>query len=117
MRQEFSKKTRVLAFQRAGGVCENVDVDGHRCTVKLAAGWFTFDHTIPFEISGDSSLENCQCLCKLHDKKKTRKDQADIGKARRVHAKHIGARVTQRPMACGKNSPWKKKMSGEVVPR
>lgn len=83
MRIEFTKKTRILAFQRADGRCEI-------CGVKLYAGNVDFDHRIPAELGGDATLENCQALCRTHHKLKTKTDHKNIGRARRVHAKHIG---------------------------
>ena len=92
-RIEFSKKTKVLAFERAKGRCENLETSSQfesPCGAKLYPGNCEFDHVIPAELGGDSSLSNCQVLCRNHHKNKTRKDQANIGRARRVHAKHLG---------------------------
>jgi hypothetical protein len=40
-----------------------------------------------------------------------------IAKNKRVRQRHIGAHQTRRPMPGGRDSPLKKKMSGEVVSR
>jgi hypothetical protein len=40
-----------------------------------------------------------------------------IRKAQRKEAKHLGARKSARPLPAGRSSPWKKTLSGKVVPR
>lgn len=43
-----------------------------------------------------------------------------VAKVKRVRAKHIGARergIGHRPLPCGRESGWRKKISGEVVRR
>ena len=76
------------AFERSRGYCE---CDA-RCSVRLVTGHIRYNHRIPCELGGDNSLENCQVLTDTCDKTVTRKDQANIGRARRVHAGHIGAK-------------------------
>lgn len=85
-RVEFSKKTRAEAFARCGGKCES-------CGMKLKAGEGEYDHTIPFWVSRDSSLDNCQVLCVPCHRgvgAKTADDQRTISKIKRVKAKHEG---------------------------
>ncbi len=111
-REEFKKGVTLAAWQRANGHCE-------KCTAKLFPGKFHFDHRIPCGIGGEATLENCQVLClACHDVKTRKEDIPLIAKAKRVWADHIGAKApSKRPMACGKNSPWRKRMDGSVVPR
>jgi len=73
MRTEFTAKTKLQAFQRANGTCESAG-----CGAKLTPGKFTYDHRIPDQLGGDNSLENCQVICSVCDKEKTRRDQCDI---------------------------------------
>lgn len=43
-----------------------------------------------------------------------------VAKVKRIRQRHIGAKVKgsgYRPLPCGKRSPWKKKINGEVVRR
>lgn len=85
-RVEFSKKTRAEAFARCGGKCE-------KCEMKLKVSEGEYDHVIPYFISRDSSLDNCQVLCqKCHRGvgAKTADDQRTISKIKRVKAKHEG---------------------------
>lgn len=94
-REEFSRKVMVAAFERASGKCEYQDLvagDG-RCWKVLRPGDTHYDHVIPWAISRDSSLGNCQCLCKAHHLLKTTKaDVPTIAKTKRVEANHIGAK-------------------------
>ena len=110
MRKEFSSKVCIAAFERAKGLCEI-------CAMKLFPGWIRYDHIVPDWMGGDNSLENCQVICVGCDKIKTRKDQRDIGKVRRVRARHVGAVSSARPLPCGRRSKWKKKINGALVLR
>ena len=111
-RVEFSKKTKLQAFQRSGGRCE-------RCTSLLYPGKFDYDHIVPSEFSGDNSLENCKVLCAAcHSTKTARQDIPAIAKSTRVRNKHIGAKAKNGPAIPGsKRSGWKRKMDGTVVKR
>jgi 5-methylcytosine-specific restriction protein A len=85
-RVEFSKKTRGLAFIRCGGKCE-------KCEMKLKVSEGEYDHVIPYFISRDSSLDNCQVLCqKCHRGvgAKTADDQRTISKIKRIQMKNNG---------------------------
>lgn len=86
-RVEFSKKVRAEAFLRCGGNCES-------CGMKLKQGEAEYDHRIAFFLSRDSSLENCQVLCRPCHRgvgAKTADDQRIISKVKRVKAKHEGS--------------------------
>jgi hypothetical protein len=57
------------------------------------------------------------CLCGPCHKAKTRKDVANIARAKRRERKHIGIRKVSK-FACSRGSRFKKKVgSGEVVLR
>lgn len=91
-RIEFSTKVRRSANERADGRCEWTQ-GGFRCEAILGPGNVHFDHRIPFAISRDSSLENCDALCKAHHAIKTAKiDIPTIAKGKRVADKYIGIR-------------------------
>lgn len=86
MRQEFSTKVKVAAFERAAGSCQ-------RCSAKLFPGNVEYHHDIPAYFDGPNTLENCVCLCRTcHRALQTPKDQKVIAKSRRVRAKHVGAK-------------------------
>ena len=110
-RNEFSKRTKVAAWDRCGGHCEE-------CGAKLYPGKFTYDHDDPDVISRDNSLENCVVRCSACDKTKTAKDQTRIAKVRRVEEKHLGIwQPTGRPMQGTKRSRLKKGFDGVVRDR
>lgn len=109
-RREFSAKIRVQAFERASGRCEN-------CGVKLAAGAIQYDHSIPDAMGGEPTLDNCMVLCRAcHGSKTSKDDVPAIAKAKRRQARHLGIK---KPSAfpCSRNSKWRKKIDGTVVPR
>lgn len=108
---EFSRKVKVAAFERAGGRCE-------KCTARLVPGKFRFDHILPLALDGESTLENCQCICLTCDAPKTADDIGRIRKADRAQARHIGAKARSRsPLPGGRDSKFKRKLDGTVVPR
>jgi len=104
MRQEFTAKVKLAAFERCHGRCEE-------CGVNLRVGHTRYDHRIPDWMGGEPTLENCRVTCDICDKPKTAKDQKDIAKVKRQRMKHFGiAKPKWR-------SKWKRKLSGEVVLR
>jgi 5-methylcytosine-specific restriction endonuclease McrA len=111
-RREFKKDVRLAAWKRSDGHCEG-------CGAFLYVGKYEFDHRIPCALGGEPTLENCVVLCtNCHGAKTAKEDVPRIAKAVRGHAKHIGAKPPSRnPIPGGKRSAWKKKLSGEVVPR
>lgn len=120
---DFSKPVKRDALKRSGGKCEGSGSryglpDGQRCNSGLAYG-VIFDHDNPEANSKDASLDNCRCICPRCNKFKTgATDIPMIAKTVRQGDKNAGIRSTSsRPMPCGRNSPFKKTMSGEVVRR
>jgi 5-methylcytosine-specific restriction endonuclease McrA len=110
-RREFSRKTKAQAFARAEGKCEV-------CSARLAPGKFRYDHRIPDALGGEPTLENCVVQCVACDAPKTATDVARIRKADRQRDKHNRAyKPSLRPLPCGKRSPFRKKINGQVVPR
>jgi len=110
MRSEFTAKTKLLAWRRSGGVCEC------GCGTKLYPGGYHYDHVIPCGLVPDNSLDNCMVLARGHHGEKTVRDIAAIAKAKRVERKHLGIRKSSR-WAYGRDSKWKRKITGEVVRR
>lgn len=85
-RREFDTKTKVAAFKRAGGKCED-------CGRILGHGYKThYDHAIADGLGGEPTLANCVVLCQpCHDVKTATLDIPAIAKAKRREAAHIGA--------------------------
>lgn len=112
-RSNFQTKVKVAAFERCNGFCE-----GENCGAKLTVGKFHYDHRIPDGLGGEPTLENCQVLCVIcHGEKTGKQDVPQIAKAKRRHAKHVGAYKSRNTIPGSKASGWKKKMNGEVVRR
>ena len=111
MRREFPARIKVAAFQRAQGACEG-------CGARLSVGKYHYDHDTPDGLGGAPTLENCKVLCTVCHSTKTRTgDVPAIAKAKRREARHLGARVSARPMPGSRASKWKRKMDGTVVRR
>jgi 5-methylcytosine-specific restriction enzyme A len=110
VRKEFTTRTKALAFQRANGRCEE-------CGLRLIPGKIAYDHKTPDGLTGANDLSNCSVICLACHKHKTREDIGRIAKAKRQHTRHIGAAKSRNPLPGGKQSKWRKKLTGEVVPR
>lgn len=88
MRQEFSAKVRVAAFERANGCCEKC-----KSGIKLLTHDIHYDHIIPDALGGEPVLSNCQVLCRSHHDAKTRKtDVPRIAKAKRNRRRAAGVK-------------------------
>lgn len=110
-RREFSRAVRREVRERSKECCEG-------CGARLKLGEGEYDHILPNELGGEPTAENCRLLCVPCHRTKTADDVRRIRKADRQRDKHTGAiKPTSRPMPCGRNSPLKKKITGEVVAR
>lgn len=106
---------------------------------EIASYPIEWDHMIPLAIGGTNDPQNMQPLSVEDHKTKTRRDIANIARARRLTKKqaecrrHMLAAETgepvrerfgrertkawKKPMPFGRRSPWKKKIDGSIVPR
>ena len=117
MRLEFTKETMRMALKRADGCCEGLISSGERCSAVLAVAKYHFDHIIPAAIGGDNDLTNCAVLClQCHKDKTTKRDIPIIAKSKRIYDKHHSIRKPSR-FPGSRDSKWKIKVNGEVVPR
>ncbi|WP_375553356.1 HNH endonuclease [Roseovarius mucosus] len=95
-RRNMTPARRLRIFTAAGGVC-------HICGGKIDATrekWDA-DHVIALEISGDDSDDNLRPAherCHRGAGSKTSEDQRIIAKAKRIEAKHKGAKKATRKM-------------------
>lgn len=118
---EFDKPTKRAALKRSGNRCEGSGPryglpEGKRCNNDLAYG-VIYDHDDPEANSKNASLENCRCICPKCNRFKTNEiDIPTIAKTVRQQDKNNGIRKSS-SMPCGRRSPFKKKMSGEIVRR
>jgi 5-methylcytosine-specific restriction enzyme A len=90
--------------------------EGKCATCGNAPLFVQFDHTIPLILGGENRESNLRILCVPCHKAKTKLDVKLKAKVARVRRRHLGICQKSR-FSCSKNSPWKKKISGEVVRR
>ena len=83
-RKNFPKSVIVARFKHCGGKCET-------CGVVLKPGGYHADHDNPDGITGEPTFENARILCIQCHAGKTKEDVANIAKAKRREAKHLGA--------------------------
>lgn len=90
MRQEFSKRTKLTAYERCKGICEC------GCGQKIISA--EYDHwPVPAAIGGSNELSNCRVLAKrCHRVITAEKDAPAIAKTRRVFEKRAGVRDKRR---------------------
>lgn len=103
MRQEFSKKTKMAAWQRCKGHCEE-------CGKKIRPGdGPEYDHDREAFFEGSNDLENCRVLCTPCHSVKTSDRAPVIAKSRR-HIVRAAKAKTPRQGFRG----WRK-FNGDVV--
>ena len=129
-RREFSAATRRAAWERANGACEGMVMSTSlseggfwkmvRCNAPLDHGNFHYDHIDPDFYGADdrAELENCQLLCWVCHKVKTKHDMRGIAKSKRIQDKLIKARKPRgRPIPGSKRSGLRRRMDGTVERR
>lgn len=73
---------RLKCFKRDNSTCVKC---GYKSDYKIYESNLIADHIKPIALGGDEwDLDNIQTLCKKCDKKKTKQDQKDIAKQRRI---------------------------------
>jgi 5-methylcytosine-specific restriction enzyme A len=109
MRREFSRTTKLAAWDRCKGFCES-------CHQKII-GVAEYDHATPCALEGEPTLDNCVVLCaRCHRIKTSRLDVPAIAKGKRIEKKRAGIK-SGRPWACSRKGKWKKRLDGTVVRR
>jgi len=90
-RAEFTKHTKLAAWERCNGVCEC------GCGLKII-GRPEYDHyPIPAALGGSNDLDNCRVLSKkCHRWITAQKDIPELAKSQRIFEKRIGIR-SKRP--------------------
>lgn len=108
-RRNFSRQTKLAAWDRCGGYCES-------CKQKII-GVAEYDHRIPDALDGEPTLENCTVLCvRCHRMKTSKLDVPAIAKGKRIEKKRAGVKAGP-PMPGSRRSGWKRRMDGTVVRR
>ncbi|MGZ3771502.1 MAG: HNH endonuclease [Bdellovibrio sp.] len=65
----ISRNVKRVIFERAGGQCEFIGTDGHRCESHHQ---LEIDHVIPWSFGGGNNEGNCRLLCKTHNNYRTK---------------------------------------------
>lgn len=103
MRREFTKKTKLAAWERCRGVCEC------GCGQKIITTPEYDHYPVPAALGGSNDLSNCRVLSKkCHRRITATHDVPEIAKSVRVFEKRIGVRKSQGFKG------WRK-FSGEAV--
>jgi hypothetical protein len=123
-RREFTKAQKAEMLRRASDERGRIRCEG--CGLDVTGKAIEFDHTIPEALvldkarplmASDGKLLGQKC-CHRAPGGKTAQDVADIARAKRREAAHGGFKTKSgRPMPGGRNSPYRKKINGQVVPR
>lgn len=96
------------------------DEHGSKCVICLetipAGEPFIDEHVIPLALGGSNDTSNRGPAHVGCAKIKTQRDQRMIAKAKRQRMKHLGIKKRS-TFACSKNSPWRKKINGQVERR
>lgn len=105
-------RVMIRIFDRYEGRCQC------GCNRKIMPGenWVV-DHRIALINGGEHRERNLQPLIGAHHQVKTRQDVAIKSKIARTRSRHLGIKRKRSSLPCGKNSPFKKKVTGEVVRR
>ena len=98
-RQNFNRQTRLAIIQRASvsGVptCERIEAGARcSCTKGLEVNHVRMDALVPDDVKRAKTLtaEDGELICKAHHLIETRQQVADLAKAVRVEAAHLGAK-------------------------
>lgn len=104
-------RVRLRVFERFNGICQC------GCGIKIQVGdrWEA-DHRVALINGGTNSETNLVPLLAKHHKTKTAADVAEKSRVTRIRMKHLGIKKKS-TFACSKDSPFKKKLNGQIVPR
>lgn len=111
-RRKLTPRQRLVIWERARGICVLCEqqIDGVR------ERWI-IEHIRALELGGQDDPDNMGPAHEICANVKTRDDHHRAAKAKRQKIRHLGASQTKRPLPCGRQSRWKRKMDGTVVPR
>jgi 5-methylcytosine-specific restriction endonuclease McrA len=91
MRLEFSRKTKRERYAFAKGCCEYCGIDFER--IKQTP---EYHHALECREGGDSSFENCRCICKRCHARATAAATKRQAKGNRLRDREIGATSARR---------------------
>jgi 5-methylcytosine-specific restriction endonuclease McrA len=111
-RGQLSPRQRLAVWEQARGVCAlcGQRIDGVR------ERWI-IEHIRALELGGTDEPANMGPAHATCGRTKTREDHRRAAKAKRQKIRHLGAGRVKRPLPFGRQSRWKKKINGTIVPR
>lgn len=111
-RRKLTPCRRLQVWEKTGGVCVLCDrrIDGAR------ERWMV-EHIRALELGGEDDLSNMGPAHEVCALAKTQNDHRCAARAKRQKIRHIGAEEPRRPLPFGRGSPWKRTISGKIVPR
>ena len=107
-RKPLTPLQRVKLFDAHDGICA---ICGYK--IQVGERWRD-EHMRALGLLGTNALDNRAPVHVRCAKAKDADDIPRIAKAKRQRASHIGAKTSPRPMAGGRNSPWRRHMDGRV---
>ncbi len=114
----MTRKRRTAEHREA--ICKARNWTCHICALQIdpvRQRWH-LDHVIALAAGGKDEDDN---LHPVHEKchlRKTSDDVARIAKGKRMRARHLGTKPpSARPVPGSRNTKWKRKFDGTVVPR
>ena len=103
-------RVRDRVFIRHGGICH---LSGRK--IRPGEKW-ELEHIVAICNGGENRESNLAPALVLPHREKTKEDRRMKAKDDRVRKRHLGIRKRS-TFACSKDSPFKKKLTGEVVRR
>lgn len=105
-------RVRLRVFMRHDGKCH---ISGRRI---MPGELWDLDHIVAICNGGQHRESNMAPALRDKHKAKTAADVAEKSQTYHKRLSHLGIPKSKgRPFSCGKNTPWKKKITGEVVRR
>lgn len=111
-RRKLTPHQQLKVWEKTSGVC----VLCGRTIDAVRERWIV-EHLRALELGGDDGFGNMGPAHEICARDKTRDDHRRAAHAKRQKIRHLGAEASKRPLPCGRNSPWKRTLSGQIVPR
>jgi 5-methylcytosine-specific restriction endonuclease McrA len=111
-RRKLTAHRRLQVWERTGGTC----VLCHQKINGPRERWIA-EHIRALELGGLDDLDNMGPAHEECALVKTKDDHRRAAKAKRQKIQHIGAQAAKKPLPFGRRSPWKRKVSGQIIPR
>jgi 5-methylcytosine-specific restriction endonuclease McrA len=112
VRRKLTPHRRLRVWEKTGGMCVPCD-----CKIDGVRERWIVEHIRALELGGPDELDNMGPAHETCAAVKTQDDHRRAAQAKRQKIRHTGADMSKRPLPFGKASPWKRKLSGEIIPR